>query len=121
MNSPDNLVAKILDAIPDKKQKNWIKEKLKYANELSLRKRMKQMIEPFKDFFMEMQKSAILLFKKLLIREIISPITISRLENKALSGKKLGDLEKLDRLHLKLKALLQLHFLKLMRNGHSNY
>ena len=36
------------------------------------------------------------------------------LENQALSGKKLGDLEKLDRLHLKLKALLQLHFLKLI-------
>ena len=27
----DNLVAKISEAIPDEKQKNWIKEKLKYA------------------------------------------------------------------------------------------
>ena len=107
----NNLVAKILDVVPDKK-KNWIKEKLRYANELSLRKRMKQMIEPFKDLYGNAKERNSFIQKVIDTRNYFTHYD-SRLENKALSGKKLGDLEKLDRLHSKLKALLQLHFLKL--------
>ena len=109
----NNLVTKILEAIPDEKQKNWIEEKLKYANELSLRKRMKQMIEPFKDLFGNAKERNSFIRKVVDTRNYFTHYD-RRLENEAPSGKKSGDLEKLDRLHLKLKALLQLHFLKLI-------
>jgi hypothetical protein len=40
----------ILDAVPSD-YKSWLKEKLKYSNELNLRKRIKKIIDRFSDIF----------------------------------------------------------------------
>ena len=49
-NEFQELVALLSDACPDKNKK-WLKEKLAYANEPSLRMRMRKMIAPFSSLF----------------------------------------------------------------------
>ena len=102
-----NLKDKILKAVPDSKEKKWIKEKLRYANELSLRKRMRQMIEPFKDLFGNSKKRNSFIGKVVDTRNYLTHYD-SSLENKADSGEDLG------KLYTKLEALFQLHFLRLI-------
>jgi hypothetical protein len=46
----NNLIATVMKGCPNHKQ-DWLKAKLEYANELSLRKRLRQMVEPFKDLY----------------------------------------------------------------------
>ena len=102
-----NLKDKILKAVPDTEEKKWIKEKLKYANELSLRKRMKQMIEPFKGLFGNLQRRNSFISKVVDTRNYLTHYD-SSLENQAASGEDLG------KLYMKLEALFQLHFLRLI-------
>ncbi len=102
-----NLIDTILNAVPDDGQRRWIDEKLKYANELSLRKRMRQMIEPFKDLFGNSKKRNSFIGKVVDTRNYLTHYD-SSLENKADSGEDLG------KLYTKLEALFQLHFLRLI-------
>ncbi len=102
-----NLIDTILTAIPDDGQRQWIDEKLKYANELSLRKRIKQMIEPFRDLFGNARKRDSFIGKVVDTRNYLTHYD-SSLENKASSG------EDLWKLCIKLEALFQLHFLHLI-------
>ncbi len=44
------LIDSILDCCPEERKK-WLKRRLAYANEISLRQRIKVMIEPFRDWF----------------------------------------------------------------------
>lgn len=102
-----NLIDTILNAVPDDGQRQWIDEKLKYSNELSLRNRIKQMIEPFKDLFGNSRKRNSFIGKVVDTRNYLTHFD-SSLENKAASG------EDLWKLYRKLEALFQLHFLRLM-------
>ena len=102
-----NLIDTILNAVPDDGQRRWIDEKLKYANELSLRKRMKQMIEPFKGLFGNSQRRNSFISKVVDTRNYLTHYD-SSLENKA------AGVEDLWKLCLKLEALFQLHFLRLI-------
>ena len=102
-----NLIDTILNAVPDDGQRRWIDEKLKYANELSLRKRMRQMIEPFKDLFGNSKKRNSFIGKVVDTRNYLTHYD-SQLESKAAHG------EELWRLYRKLEALFQLHFLRLI-------
>ena len=102
-----NLIDTILNAIPDDGQRRWIDEKLKYANELSLRKRIKQMIEPFKDLFGNARKRNFFISKVVDTRNYLTHYD-SSLENKAAYE------EELWKLYTKLEALFQLHFLRLI-------
>lgn len=101
------LVGNILEVIRDSEQRRWIEEKLKYANELSLRKRIKQMIKPFKDLFGNSKKRNSFIGKVVDTRNYLTHYD-SSLENKAAS------VEDLWKLCLKLEALFQLHFLRLI-------
>lgn len=102
-----NLKDKILKAIPEKEQRQWIDTKLKYANELSLRKRLEQMIEPVKDFFGKPRKHKSFISKVVDTRNYLTHYD-SQLESKAAHGEELG------KLYRKLEALFQLHFLRLI-------
>lgn len=102
-----NLKDEILKAISDDDQKRWIEEKLRYANELSLRKRLKQMLEPFKDLF-ENSKSRNAFIGKVVDTRNYFTHYDSSLESKAAGGTDLRNLS------MKLKALFQLHFLRLI-------
>ena len=96
----------VLEATPNEKQE-WLAVRLKYANELSLRKRIKQMIQPFKDLFGNGKERDSFISKVVDTRNYLTHYD-SGLETKAASG------EDLWRLCMKLEALFQLHFLRLI-------
>ena len=100
-----NLIDTILNAVPDDGQRQWIDEKLKYANELSLRKRIQRMIEPFKDLFGKARKRSSFISKIVVTRNYLTHYDI-RLESEATQGQALW------KLYRKLEALFQLHFLQ---------
>ena len=101
------LVANILKAIPDAEQKRWIKEKLRYANELSLRKRMKLMVKPFECLFGTRKRRQSFFNKVTDTRNYLTHYD-RKLADKAASRRGLWKLYK------KLEALFQLHFLRLI-------
>ncbi|MCY3737308.1 MAG: hypothetical protein OXG13_12950 [Gemmatimonadaceae bacterium] len=93
---------------PDRRE--WLQDRLKYANELPLRRRIKQMVDPFKHSFGEARKR----------KSFVSKVTDTRnylthydraLASRAVEGKDLWNL------CLKLEALFQMHLLRLMGMG----
>ena len=98
-----NLVDTILKNVPNDK-KELIKEKLKYANELSLRKRLRKMIEPFRNFFGSSDERRSFIYKVVSTRNYLTHYD-GNLVSKTASGKDLL------MLYMKLEALFQLHFL----------
>ncbi|RKU37243.1 hypothetical protein C6496_10885 [Candidatus Poribacteria bacterium] len=90
-----------------KGKRNWLKGKLQYANELTLRNRIKRMIEPFVDIFGDEEKRRRLINRVIDTRNYLTHYDLS-LESKASKGR---DLEILC---LKIEALFQLHFLQLI-------
>ena len=102
-----NLKDEILKAISDDNKKSWIEEKLRYANELSLRKRLKQMLESFKDLFGNSKRRNAFIGKVVDTRNYFTHYD-SSLESKAAGGTDLWNLS------MKLEALFQLHFLRLI-------
>ena len=96
----------VLGVTPDEKQE-WLETRLKYANELSLRKRIKQMINPFKDLFGNSREHGSFIRKVVDTRNYLTHYD-SGLETKAASR------EDLWKLCMKLEALFQLHFLLLI-------
>ncbi len=101
------LRGRILKIVPDGVQKELIQTKLSFANELTLRKRIERMIEPFVCFFGTKEE------RKDFIREVRDTrnyLTHFDRELKAKAAK----WEDLWRLYMKLEALLQLHFMLLI-------
>ena len=101
-----NLVDTISKSVPNDRRE-WIGEKLKYANELPLRKRVGKMIEPFEDFFGSNSERKHFISKVVATRNYLTHYD-SGIEDQAASGE---DLRTLCR---KLEALVQLHFLRLI-------
>lgn len=101
-----NLVDTILQSVSADKEE-LIKEKLKYANELSLRKRLRKMIEPFERFFGGKDERRSFISKVVSTRNYLTHYD-SELASKAARGRDLW------MLYLKLEALFQLHFLRLV-------
>ena len=101
-----NLVDTMLKDVPHDKGE-WIREKLKYANELSLRKRIGEMIEPFEDFFGSNSERKYFISKVVTTRNYLTHYD-SMIEDQAASG------EDLWMLCRKLEALFQLHFLRII-------
>ena len=96
---------KVIKEFP-KKDRNWFGARLNYANELTLRDRIRRMVETFNNFFGEEEKS-------LLINLIVDTRNYlthydSDLELDAAKG------EDLYTLCLKMELLFELHFLDLM-------
>ena len=100
------LLDNVLRAVPCDRRE-LVQAKLRYANELPLRRRLKQMVDPFMESFGETRKR----------KSFISKVTDTRnylthydkaLASKAVEGKDLWNL------CLKLEALFQMHLLRLM-------
>jgi hypothetical protein len=105
-NEFNDLVIAILKACPKDKQE-WLNGKLKYANELPLRQRIKQMIHPFQDLYSSQKERKSFISKVIDTRNYLTHYD-SELARKAASG------EELWKLCMKLEALFQLHFLRLI-------
>ena len=110
---PDDEFEELMDLMvqhcPEDRQ-DWAQQKLKYANELSLRKRVKKMIEPFNHLFGNNEKRKSLVTKFVDTRNYLTHYT-SELQSKAAIDQSLW--------HLcdKLEALFQLHLLRLIGFG----
>lgn len=102
----DELIKFISKACPSNK-KDWLDGKLKYANELPLRQRIKQMIEPFKDLYGCASERKSFIGKVLDTRNFLTHYD-PRLADQAASGAELWEL------CMKLEGLFQLHLLRLI-------
>ena len=89
-----------------KSERDWFAQKLNYANELSLRNRIEKMIDPFNRFIDDGRKSG-LIDSIVHTRNYLTHYDLN-LESKAAKD------QDLHILCLKIEALLQLHFLKLI-------
>lgn len=102
----DRLHGAIVEAIPLEKV-DFIKYKLKYANEISLRKRLKRLIEPFRDLFGTSSEINLLVQNAVDIRNYLTHYDKEEeRRTKEVMNRDLHDI------CLKLEALLQLQFLQ---------
>ena len=96
----------VLSACPDSRQE-WLKGRLRYANEPSLRRRLTEMIKPFERFFGDARQQKAFVAKVVVTRNYLTHYD-SKLEGQAANG---ADLWKLT---AGLEALFQLHLLQLV-------
>ena len=101
-----DMVSAILKNIPNDKQE-WIERKLKYANELSLRKRMKEMLKPFQHLYGDKTKRIFFINKVVNTRNYLTHFDDSLTKDVAKE-------EELLALCTKLEALFQLRFLEMI-------
>ena len=88
-------------------QKEWIERKLKYANKLSLQKRMKEMLKPFQHLYGNEAKRKSFINKVVLTRNYLTHFD-GDLAGDAVKGNDLWALS------MKLEVLFRLHFLKMI-------
>ena len=67
----EDLVASLLAECPDDKRK-WLQEKFRYGNELSLRKRIKAIIEPFKEIVGDKKQRNVLIHQIVIMRNFLT-------------------------------------------------
>lgn len=103
----NNLVGIISKACPGDK-KDWLDGKLRYANELPLRQRIKQMIEPFNELYGSASERKSFVGKVLDTRNFLTHYD-PRLADQSSSGTELWEL------CMKLEGLFQLHLLRLIK------
>ena len=102
----DELVETLIENCPEEKR-DWLERKLIFANEIVLRKRIKRLIEPFKDLFGNKEK------RKKLINRIVDTRNYLTHYDQRLKAKAAEGLD----LHIlcqKMEVLFQLHFLQLI-------
>jgi hypothetical protein len=99
----DDLKELLLDACPDKKR-NWLGGRLAYANELSLRQRLKDILAPFAESFGNKSTRRRMLDSIVTTRNYLTHYDI-KLKDKTAKGRDLYQL------CMRMEALLQLHFL----------
>ena len=102
----ENLVSGILENTP-KDNHEWVKRKLRYANVLSLRKRMKEILKPFQHLYGDKKKRNSFISKVVNTRNYLTHFG-GNLAEDAAKGNDLWTLS------MKLEALFRLHFLKMI-------
>ena len=100
------LVENLIEQCPEKRRK-WLEGKLRYGNEVNLRKRIKRLIEPFKSLFGNNKKRKKLINRIVDTRNYLTHYDLS-LEEKAAKGRDLWPL------CMKMELLLELHFLQVI-------
>ena len=100
------LVQGLIEQYPDGKDKEWLEGKLEHLNEVSLGKRIKELINPFKEILGNSRKRGKLAYKTAVTRNYLTHYNPD-LEPEAAKG------EDLHVLCLKMELLFELHFLKL--------
>ena len=101
----NELFNSLIAQCPEEKRK-WLERKLNYGNELSLRNRIKRIIEPFNDIIGDRKR------RKELINNIVDTRNYLTHHDQSLESK--GTSEQLQSLCLKIELLFQLHFLQLI-------
>lgn len=96
---------KTIKAQCPKEHQEWLSEKLKYGNELSLRQRIQRIVEPLKEFIGDKNQRARLISSIVDTRNYLTHYDKS-LKVKAASG------DKLIRLYRKMEAIFQLRLLQ---------
>ena len=104
------LIDNLIDQCPQER-KEWLKGKLQYGNEVSLRHKLKSLIEPFKEIIGDQKKQKELINRIVNTRNYLTHYDLS-LESKAAQGEALWPL------CLKMELLFQLHFLQLIGFTH---
>lgn len=102
----DQLVATIVEGCPAVRRE-WLSKKLEYANEFPLRKRIQQMLEPFESLYGGSKERKQFIGKVIDTRNYLTHYD-PKLAQQAANG------ETLWKLCMKLEALFQLHFLRLI-------
>jgi len=102
----NDLVTAVVKGCPSEKQE-WLKKKLEYANELQLRHRLRQMIEPFENLYGDSKQRKYFIGKIIDTRNYLTHYD-TKLSQQVASG------EELWKLCMKLEGLFQLHFLRLI-------
>ena len=102
----EELVKNLIDQCPEEK-KEWLRGKLRYGNEVSLRNRIKRMIEPFKDTIGTSKERRELIESIIVTRNYLTHYDLS-LESKAVKDEDLWPL------CLKVELLFQLQFFQLI-------
>ena len=103
----DSIVKSILDNV-DGSRREWIGEKLKYANEPSLRRRLSQMISPFDDLFDTNSE------RKRFVNDVVNTRNYYTHYDNCILEEAVTEPAQLLRLYLKLEALVQMHLLYLI-------
>ncbi|TQI82495.1 hypothetical protein FHU10_2527 [Serratia fonticola] len=102
----ESLVSKILEACPNE-HIDWLKGRLMHGNEISLRNRLKKIIEPFEEHLGTSKERSKLLRKIVDTRNYFTHYS-EDLEGDSAKGKELWNL------CLKMEAILNLHFLNVI-------
>jgi hypothetical protein len=100
------LVTEILSGCPEEK-KEWLKDRLTYANEINLRNRIKKIVAAFKEHIGNSKTREKLISNIVDTRNYLTHFDKSS-KHKAVSGRELAFL------CFKMEALLQLHFLQVL-------
>jgi hypothetical protein len=100
----NDIVQTLITACPEEKRK-WLEDELKYSNELSLRIRLRQLMDPFESFFRSSKGRKALINKIVNTRNYLTHYDKS-LEKEACNGSQLLEL------CMRMECLFQLHFLK---------
>ena len=103
----NSLLNSILKSIPGARER-WAEERLKYANELSLRSRIRKMVTPFNDLFWTKPARAAFISRVVSTRNYLTHY------DERIRAQAVTDAGELLRLHSKLEALVQLHLLRLL-------
>lgn len=96
----------IVDSCPEDR-KSWLKEIIHYGYKLTLRERIKQLIEPFKELYGSDEQRDQLIGKIMTTRNYLTHYD-PKLKERSAQGMELHDIS------MKLEFLFQLHFLKLI-------
>ena len=103
----ESLLSGIINSCP-KEHKNWLYGRLKYGNEITLSKRLKKIIEPFKEYFGNNEQRQKLIKKIVDTRNFLTHYDKSLIDKSANSGRELYIL------YYKMEIILQLNFLQMI-------
>ena len=102
-----NLLDSILQSTPDT-WRHWVQTRFEYANELSLRSRIRQMLTPFNDLFGAEPA------RRAFVSQVVSTRNYLTHYDQGIKNQAVTDPQVLHQLHSKLEALVQLHLLRLL-------
>ena len=102
----EDIKRSVLEIVP-KRRRSWMENRIQYANELSLRKRLTRMIEPFREFYGSNKE------RGHFIKEVVD-MRNQLIHSDPEISKPSSDIKKMFVLCQKLQSLLQLHLLKIM-------
>lgn len=103
----ESLLSGIINSCP-KEHKNWLYGRLKYGNEITLSKRLKKIIEPFKEYFGNNEQRQKLIKRIVDTRNFLTHYDKSLIDKSANSGRELYIL------YYKMEIILQLNFLQMI-------